>query len=125
MAKLDLGGEVVFDWRGEPLPFAEGGFTLSGEVVAFGQRLEIAQGDIGFPGVPADNPHLNIRAEREIFGNSEVRRAGMLVAGTIRRPVMEPYTDPMTNRDRAQTLLVTGSDFNTRSSVRLRASRSS
>ena len=38
--------------------------------------------------------------------------AGLLVAGTLRRPVIEPYTDPMTNRDRAQTLLVTGSDFN-------------
>ena len=37
---------------------------------------------------------------------------GFLDSGTAKRPVFEPYTDPMTNRDRAQTLLVTGSDFN-------------
>lgn len=112
VAELDLSGELDFHWMGEPLPFANGSLGLEGEIVAFGQRLQIAQGDISFPGGPADNPHLNIRAEREIYGNSEVRRAGLLVAGTVRRPVVEPYTDPMTNRDRAQTLLVTGSDFN-------------
>ena len=112
VAELGLTGAVDFDWQGDVLPMANGRFNLSGEILAFGQLLEIAQGNIGFPGVPADNPHLNIRAEREIFGNSEVRRAGLLVAGTVRRPVIEPYTDPMTNRDRAQTLLVTGSDFN-------------
>jgi translocation and assembly module TamB len=112
VAKLDVDGGVDFNWTGQPLPGANGNFSLLGEIVAFGQRLEIAQGDISFPNVPADNPHLNIRAERQIYGNSEVRRAGLLIAGTVQRPVMEPYTDPMTNRDRAQTLLVTGSDFN-------------
>jgi translocation and assembly module TamB len=35
-----------------------------------------------------------------------------MVAGTLKRPVVEPYTVPMTTRERAQTLLVTGSDFN-------------
>jgi translocation and assembly module TamB len=112
VAELDLTGRVDFGWQGEVIPMANGRFNLSGEILAFGQLLEIARGDIGFPGVPADNPHLNIRAEREIYGNSEVRRAGLLIGGTVRRPVVEPYTDPMTNRDRAQTLLVTGSDFN-------------
>jgi translocation and assembly module TamB len=35
-----------------------------------------------------------------------------MVAGTLKRPLIEPYTVPMTNKDRARTLLVTGSDFN-------------
>ena len=70
------------------------------------------RGRIRFPDIPADNPHLNIRAEREIFGNAQIRRAGLMVAGTLRRPVIEAYTVPMTNKHRAQTLLVTGSDFN-------------
>ncbi len=61
---------------------------------------------------PADNPFLNIRAEREIYGNSQVTRAGVLVTGTLRRPIMEPYSVPMTTRERALTLLATGSDFN-------------
>ena len=76
------------------------------------QLLRVTRGRIGFPDIPADNPHLNIRAEREIFGNSQISRAGLMVAGTLRRPVIEAYTVPMTNRHRAQTLLITGSDFN-------------
>ena len=112
VAEADVSGQARFEWNGPAIPVANGGFNLSGLVLAFGQRLEITEGRIGFPGVPADNPHLNIRAEREIYGNSEVRRAGLWVTGTLRRPQLEPYTTPMTTRERAQTLLVTGSDFN-------------
>ena len=112
VAKADVRGRVKFTWQGDVMPTANGALNVSGEILAFGQLLEISRGTIGFPDVPANNPHLNIQAERQIYGNSEIRRAGLLVAGTVRRPVIEPYTDPMTNRERAQTLLVTGSDFN-------------
>lgn len=112
VTEADLTGRARFEWSGPVLPVANGGFDISGIILAFGQRLEITQGRIGFPGVPADNPHLNVRAEREIYGNSEVRRAGLWVTGTLKRPQIEPYTDPMTTRERARTLLVTGSDFN-------------
>jgi translocation and assembly module TamB len=112
VAEVDVTGTTRFEWSGPLMPMARGSLVLEGEVLAFGQRLEITDGNIGFPGVPADNPHLNIQAERLIFGNSEIRRAGLLVTGTLRRMVIEPYTDPMTTRERAQTLLVTGSDFN-------------
>ena len=61
--------------------------------------------------VPADDPYLRIRAEREIFGNTQVRRAGVLVAGSVSRPTIEAYTTPVTTEERALTLLVTGSDF--------------
>ena len=112
VAKLDVTGSTRFTWSGDVMPMANGSLSLDGEILAFGQLLEIERGTIGFPNVLADNPHLNIQAERRIYGNSEVRRAGLLVAGTLRRPVIEPYTDPMTTRERAQTLLITGSDFN-------------
>lgn len=112
IAEADIAGQTRFDWSGPAVPVANGAFNLSGLVLAYGQRLEITEGRIGFPGVPADNPHLNIRAEREIYGNSEVRRAGLWVTGTLKRLQLEPYTTPMTSRERAQTLLVTGSDFN-------------
>lgn len=112
VAKADVRGRVKFAWQGDVMPVAKGALNVSGEILAFGQLLEISRGTIGFPDVPANNPHLNIQAERQIYGNSEIRRAGLLVAGTVRRPVIEPYTDPRTNRERAQTLLVTGSDFN-------------
>jgi translocation and assembly module TamB len=112
VADAKVGGSVVFSWQDALMPIANGNYELEGQILAFGQLLRITQGYIGFPGVPADNPHLNIRAERQIYGNSEIRRAGVFVAGTLSRPVIEPYTEPMTNRERAQTLLITGSDFN-------------
>jgi translocation and assembly module TamB len=112
VAEASVSGNARFSWSGEPVPIGDGAFVLRGEILALGQLLEITDGTISFPGSRADNPHLNIQAEREIFGNSEIRHAGVLVAGTLKRPVIEPYTDPMTNRERARTLLVTGSDFN-------------
>ena len=74
--------------------------------------LKVTEGRVTFSNRPADNPFLNIRAEREIYGNSQVTRAGVLVTGTLKEPVLEPYSVPMTTRERALTLLVTGSDFN-------------
>jgi translocation and assembly module TamB len=112
VAVAEVNGSVNFTWQDDLLPLANGNYSLVGQIQAFGQSLQITEGNIGFPGVPANNPHLNIRAERQIFGNSEIRRAGVYVTGTLNRPVVEPYTDPMTNHERAQTLLITGSDFN-------------
>ena len=112
LAEAQLDGSVVFSWQDDLLPMANGHYGLKGEIHAFGQLLQISAGRIGFPNVPADNPHFDIRAERQIYGNSEIRRAGVLIAGTTERLIIEPYTDPMTTRERAQTLLITGSDFN-------------
>ena len=117
VAVTKVDGSVKFSWQDDLIPLANGSYRMVGEIHAFGQLLQITKANIGFPGVPADNPHLNIRAERQIYGNSEVRRAGVYVTGTLRRPVLEPYTDPMTNRERAQTLLITGSDFNMETGV--------
>jgi translocation and assembly module TamB len=117
VAEANIGGSVTFSWQDDLLPLARGNYEMEGEILAYGQLLQITRGQIGFPGVPADNPHLNVRAERRIYGNSEVRRAGLFVTGTLRRPIMEPYTEPMTNRERAQTLLITGSDFNMETGV--------
>ena len=52
-------------------------------------------------------PELLLR----LFGNTQVRRAGLLVAGSFKRPTIEAYTNPLTTEERALTLLVTGSDF--------------
>jgi translocation and assembly module TamB len=112
LARARVTGQARFNWQDKLIPIADGAFDATGEIQAFGQFLRVTRGRISFPGIPADNPHLNIRAEREIFGNSQIRRAGLMVAGTLRRPLIEAYTVPMTNKHRAQTLLVTGSDFN-------------
>ncbi len=112
MAKVRVFGTTRFTWQDELMPTADGNFDVRGEIQAYGQFLKITQGRISFPDIPADNPYLNIRAERDIYGNSQIQKAGLMVAGTLKRPLIEPFTIPMTNKDRARTLLVTGSDFN-------------
>jgi translocation and assembly module TamB len=112
LAVAQLDGSATFSWQDKLLPTATGQYGIVGEINAFGQQLSITSGAISFHGGPADNPHLDIRAERRIFGNSEIHRAGVFVGGTLKRMILEPYTDPMTTRERAQTLLITGSDFN-------------
>lgn len=110
-AEANISGSTLFTWNGEPVPMAEGGYTLQGEVDIYGPTLTITNGSVSFPSVPANDPVLNIRAGRDIFGNTQIRRAGVQVIGSLKRPVLEAYTVPITNEDRAWTLLVTGSDF--------------
>jgi translocation and assembly module TamB len=105
-------GTTAFTWDGDPMPVADGRYVVAGEVQAFGILLRIDEGTVRFPKVAANNPSLRIRAEREIFGNTQVRQAGVLIDGTLARPTLTPYTDPPTTEERALTLLVTGSDFN-------------
>lgn len=112
VAEARLTGKTSLTWNGPPLPTASGAFDVAGKVQAYGQLLEITEGNIRFPGVPVTRPELRIRAERDIFGNSQVRRAGVLVSGSATAPTLEVYTTPATNEDRALTLLATGSDFN-------------
>ena len=106
-----ISGSVVFNWSGPPVPIADGSYGLRGKVDLYGPTLHIANGHINFPGVPADNPTINIRAEREVYGNTQIRAAGVQVVGTAKQSALEAYTVPITNEDRAWTLLVTGTDF--------------
>jgi translocation and assembly module TamB len=106
-----INGSVIFNWSGEPVPLATGRYDLQGKVDVYGPTLVINNGHISFPGVLADNPLLNIRAERDIFGNTQIRTAGVQLIGTLKRPQLQAYTVPATNQDRAWTLLVTGTDF--------------
>jgi translocation and assembly module TamB len=109
--ETSLSGSVLYNWSGDPVPIADGSYVLKGKVDVYGPTLEISNGSISFPGVPANNPLLNIRAQRDIFGNTQIRSAGVQLIGTLKRPVLEAYTVPITNEDRAWILLVTGSDF--------------
>lgn len=111
LARATVTGSTKFAWRGDAMPMANGRYDVAGTISAFGQVLDITEGSVRFPDVPADSPYLRIRAEREIYGNTQVKRAGVLVDGPLKRPTMEAYTQPLTTEERALTLLVTGSDF--------------
>ncbi len=112
LATARLEGSAVFEWTEEPIPVGRGRYDLTGSVEAFGQVLDISEGAIRFPNGPADNPLIRLRATREIYGNSEVKRAGVLIDGPLERPSIEAYTEPPTSEERAATLLLTGNDFN-------------
>lgn len=112
VADAEVTGATTFRWSGPPMPVADGQYRVSGSFQAYGQLLQITEGIVNFPNVPANNPVLRIRAEREIFGNSQIRSAGVSITGTAKDPEVEVYTTPRTNESRALTLLVTGSDFN-------------
>ena len=111
VAKDSVAGRTVFTWDGDAIPMANGRYDISGQIQAFGQVLDIEEGGVRFSDTRADDPYVRIRAEREIYGNSQVKRAGVLVDGQVSRPTIEAYTNPVTTEERALTLLVTGSDF--------------
>jgi translocation and assembly module TamB len=110
-ATAHFGGKVVFLWQDQLMPIGDGSYTVTGEIQAYGQLLRISEGRIRFPRKPANNPTLDIRAEREIYGNRQIKAAGVHISGTLKRPLLETYTEPPTTQERALTLLVTGNDF--------------
>ena len=110
-AQARVGGVLDLTWNGPAEPQAEGALTVQGEIEVFGPVLRISDGNLRFPGVPVSNPVLDLRAERDVFGNTQIRAAGVAIGGTARRPSIEAYTRPYTTRDRAWALLITGQDF--------------
>jgi len=111
LASAKLTGRTLFTWGDNIIPMADGRYDLTGSVQAFGQVLEITEGALRFPKVPANNPFIRVRAIRQIYGNPQVKTTGILIDGTLRRPSITAYTDPFTTEERALAMLVTGSDF--------------
>lgn len=110
LASLKLSGAVMLTWGGQVIPIADGSIHGDGTLSVFGPKLHVTDGQVRFPGVAVNNPMLEIRAERNIFGNTQIRTAGVGITGPAKRPVIEAYTNPITTRDRAWAMLITGSD---------------
>ena len=110
LAKAKLSGSVSLKWEGEVIPVATGSIHADGTLSVFGPKLHVKDGQLRFPGVPLTDPILDIRAERDVFGNTQIRTAGVSITGPARRPVIEAFTNPLTTTDRAWALLITGSD---------------
>jgi translocation and assembly module TamB len=108
---MSASGELQLEWDQALLPQVDGQILLDGEVRTFGPILRVDQGRVRYQGRPLDDPELSIRAERDVFGNTQIRAAGVRIGGSARQPTIEAYTYPMTTEERAWTLLVTGTDF--------------
>ena len=70
--------------------------VVKGSYKAYGVDLEITKGRISFTGGPVSQPILDIIALRKVNDIS----AGVIVAGTVKRPIIRLYSEPaMTDSD--------------------------
>jgi len=110
--QAQLAGGVELLWNGTPEPRGRGAILIpSGSYRAYGQNLDIRDGEVLFTGHPLDNPRLDIRAVRDIFGDPRVEAAGVHIRGPAQDPIIDLFTDPPTTDEKALAYVVTGADF--------------
>ena len=111
--QTQLAGGIELLWEpNSALPRGRGLIRLpQGSYRAYGQNLEIRDGEILFTGHPLDNPRLDIRAIRDIFGDPQVDEAGVHIRGPARNPTISLFTEPPTSEEKALAYVVTGADF--------------
>ena len=111
--QTELAGDIELLWEPDaPLPSGRGVIRLpEGSYRAYGQNLEINDGEIVFTGNPLDNPVLDIRAVRDIFGDPKVDEAGVQIRGNARNPDISLFTEPPTSAEKALAYVITGADF--------------
>lgn len=101
-----LGGELrLRQTPGQPLQVFGTLGLQGGELFVFRQFLQIKRGSIAFSG-PADNPALDIAAERKIPGEGITVGAGL--KGPLDAPRLEVYSDPVMSQGEAMSYLVRG-----------------
>ena len=117
-----LGDEVVFDGFGVVsrlagelrVRHAEGGVPeafgtldlVDGQLVLYGQRLDIEHGRVTFAG-PLNDPGLDIRSIRKAGDIT----AGVAIGGTVSNPSSRVYSEPPLDEAEALSLLLTGHDL--------------
>jgi translocation and assembly module TamB len=96
-ADAQLKGNVIVAMRSLEKVTARGEISVvKGKYSAYGVGLDIARGRVLFAGGPIENPSLDILAVKTV---DEVK-AGVLVTGTVRKPVVKLYSQPaMTDAD--------------------------
>ncbi|TVQ28215.1 MAG: hypothetical protein EA370_16915 [Wenzhouxiangella sp.] len=111
--QTELAGDLELLWEpNSALPRGRGLIRLpQGSYRAYGQNLEIRDGEILFTGHPLDNPRLDIKAIRDIFGDPQVDEAGVHIRGPARNPSITLFTEPPTSEEKALAYVITGADF--------------
>ncbi len=111
--QAQLAGGLELAWDQQRIePKATGVISIpEGSYRAYGQNLEIEDGEIVFTGHAVDNPSLEIEAVREIFGDPQVEYAGVRIRGNAQEPRVNLFTDPPTSEEKALAYVVTGANF--------------
>ena len=81
-----------------------GEVRVAGTYKAYGQDLNIRQGQLLFAGSPLDNPNLSIVAVRE----ADAVIAGLRIQGSARNPQLTVFSEPPMAQSNALAYLVTG-----------------
>jgi translocation and assembly module TamB len=106
-----LNGVITVDERPDRATTGQGQVTVNGTYKAYGQNLQIQQGQLLFASTPIDNPGLNIKAVRNLQPNATVdegQQVGLQITGTAKRPVLNVFSNPVMDQSDALAYLITG-----------------
>ncbi|GGA34450.1 translocation/assembly module TamB domain-containing protein [Dyella nitratireducens] len=106
-----LGGVITVDERPGRATTGQGQVTVNGTYKAYGQNLQIQQGQLLFASTPIDNPGLNIKAIRSLQPNATInegQQVGLQINGTAQRPVLTVFSNPTMDQSDALSYLITG-----------------
>jgi len=104
-AGLDVGlsGAMGLVYESGRDAVASGAVKLSGQYQAYGQTLQIDQGQLLFTG-PVTNPGLDVRAVRHI----DTTTVGIQLTGTVEAPVPRVFSEPAMSEADALSYLMFG-----------------
>ncbi|GLQ94786.1 translocation/assembly module TamB domain-containing protein [Dyella acidisoli] len=106
-----LGGVLTVEERPGRATTGQGQVTVTGTYKAYGQKLQIQQGQLLFASTPIDNPGLNIKAIRNLQPNATInegQQVGLQITGTAKRPVLTVFSNPVMDQSDALSYMITG-----------------
>ena len=106
-----LGGVLTVEERPGRATTGQGQVTVTGTYKAYGQNLQIQQGQLLFASTPLDNPGLNIKAIRNLQPNATInegQQVGLQITGTATRPVLTVFSNPVMDQSDALSYMITG-----------------
>lgn len=100
-----IGGNLLLIDEPGKITAASGELSvMEGRYRAYGQRLDVEQGQLLFAGGPITNPALDLRAVRHVGSIT----AGVKVYGPLRQPQFELFSTPAMGQSDALSYLVLG-----------------
>lgn len=104
-----LNGGVRVSQRPGKIPRGQGEILVTGIYNAYGQKLDIERGRLGFGNRRVDNPSLDILAIKRV----DRQRVGVQVRGTAKRPIVRMYSETPMDQSEILSLLVLGHSSST------------
>lgn len=104
-----LNGGVRVSQRPGKVPRGQGEILVSGIYNAYGQKLDIERGRLGFGNRRVDNPSLDILAIKRV----DRQRVGVQVRGSAKRPIVRMYSETPMDQSEILAMLVLGHSSST------------